>query len=57
MGVADSLRLLERVNFELTGESLDDSFESAYIVEPLIEAMNSWHLTPVKMRVKEIIII
>ena len=55
MGVADSLRLFENLKFELTGQSLHDSIESAYTLEPLIEAMNSWHLAPVKMRVKEII--
>jgi len=57
MGVMSSIRLLEKIKFELTGESLDDSVESAYDLEPLIEAMESWNLTPVKMRVKEIIVI
>lgn len=55
MGVADSLRLLKRINLELTGESFEDSIENAYSIDPLVEAMESWHLTPVKMRVKEII--
>ena len=57
MGVADSIRLVKCVNLDLTGESLNDSIENAYIVDPLIEAMESWKLTPVKMRVKEIIVL
>jgi hypothetical protein len=56
MGVSEALRIFEKVGFELVGESLHDSFESAYVVEPLIEAMESWRLTPVT-RVKEIIVL
>ena len=55
MGVADSLRLFEKLEFELSGQSFNDAIESAYVIDPLIEAMNSWNLTPVKMRVKEIV--
>ena len=54
VGVRDALRLMTKIEFELTGASLSDAIEAQY--EGLDVDMSEWNLEPVKKRVLEILV-
>ena len=54
VGVRDALRLMTKIEFELTGASLSDAIEAQY--EGLDVDMSEWNLEPVTKRVLEIVV-
>ena len=54
VGVRDALRLMTKIEFELTGASLSDAIEAQY--EGLDVDMSEWNLEPVTKRVLEILV-